>query len=346
MRTRNHSLSAWSLASLLCLGAVSWSPPASAHPAPTVQTALRVNGVTTACGATVAPGDQVCLLFSSNQAGNAVVSIRRGTGTPTVLAQGAVKAGVNYRVCVTAGAADGVVRHFTVTVTNAEGLATSQVCSYAVSDTAGQAAPVVTTGLRVNGVNAACGATVAAGDQVCLLLSSNQSGTAVVSIQKGTGAETVLAQGSVQAGVTYRVCVTAGAADGIARTFTVKVTNASKQTTTATCAYIVGTAGQALPVVTTSLRVNGVAAACGATVASGAEVCVLLSSNQAGNAVVSIQKGTGAPTVLARGAVEAGRTYRVCVTAGAADSITRTFTVAVTNAAGQTGSQTCSYVVK
>jgi len=347
MRTGRRSLSAWSLAYLLCLGAASWSRPASAHPAPTVTTALRVNGVNTACGATVAPGDQVCLLLSSDQAGTAVVSIQKGTGTPTVLAEGSVKAGVTYSVCVTAGAADGLVRHFTVRVTNAEGTSTSRVCSYAVSDTGGQTLPVVTTGLRVNGANTACGATVDSGDQVCLLLSSNQNGTAVVSIRKGTGAETVLAQGSVQAGVTYRVCVTAGAADGVTRTFSVKVTNASGGSTTRTCTYVVnGTSGQTIPVVSTALRVNGVNAACGATVASGAQVCLLLSSNQDGTAVVSIQKGTGTPTILAQGTVLAGRTYRVCVTAGAADGLPRHFTVTVTNSTGQSGTKTCSYAVQ
>ena len=43
-----------------------------------------------------------------------------------------VKAGVTYRVCVIAGAADSVIRLFTVTVTNAADLSKSEQCGYVV----------------------------------------------------------------------------------------------------------------------------------------------------------------------------------------------------------------------
>ena len=55
--------------------------------------------------------------------------------------------------------------------------------------------------------------------------------------------------------------------------------------------------------------------------------------------------GSGADTVLTSGAITAGMTYSTCVTAGAADGQTRTLTLMVTNAAGQTSSQPCSFVV-
>lgn len=214
-----------------------------------------------------------------------------------------------------------------------------------------QTAPTVTTDLLVNGAAAVCGDAVASGSAVGLLLSSSQNGTAVVTVQKGTGTATTLAQGSVTAGSTYRVSVTAGTADGLLRTLTVAVTNASGQSTARTCGYVVGsTAAQAAPVITTSLRVNGAAAECGATVASGSAVSLLLSSNQAGTAVVTAQKGTGtlteSATPLAQGSVAAGATYRVNVTAGAADGLIRTFTVTVTNAAGESTSHLCSFAVQ
>jgi hypothetical protein len=60
--------------------------------------------------------------------------------------------------------------------------------------------PTVTTSLWENGAAAAGGARVAAGNQVHLLFSSNQDGTAVVTVPTGTEAETTLESGTVNAG--------------------------------------------------------------------------------------------------------------------------------------------------
>ena len=99
-------------------------------------------------------------------------------------------------------------------------------------------APTVTiAGLRVNGVNVACGATVHTGDTVCVRFSSDQTASAQVTVVKGTTTSPV-ASGTASAGVNYLSCVTAGTADSIVRTFTVKVTNANG-TDTKTCAYTV-----------------------------------------------------------------------------------------------------------
>src|SRR5262249_35022946 len=50
------------------------------------------------------------------------------------------------------------------------------------------AAPVVTfIGLRVNGVNMACGAMVHTGDQVCVRFQTDQPANAMVTIQKDAG---------------------------------------------------------------------------------------------------------------------------------------------------------------
>jgi collagen type VII alpha len=252
-RKRNSSLGV-GLACLLLLWGTSFSPSlagssgstgqsgqtgTSGQGGPTLTTSLLVNGAAATCGATVASGDAVCVRFSSDQTGTAVVTARKGTGADTTLASGSVQAGVTYRVCVTAGTADGQMRTFTVTVTNTSGQASSQECTFTVGSSSAQGGPTVTTSLLVNGAAADCGATVAAGNQVCVRFSSDQTGTAVVTVRKGTGAETTLASGSVQAGVTYRVCVTAGAADGQTRTFTVTVTNTSGQATSQECAYVV-----------------------------------------------------------------------------------------------------------
>lgn len=107
-----------------------------------------------------------------------------------------------------------------------------------------------------------------------------------------------------------------------------------------------GATGQAAPVVTTSLVVNGAAAACGATVMTGSQVCLQLTSNETGTAVVTLQNENGTSAgATASGSVTAGTTYNVCATAGAADGQTRVFTVTVTNGSGQSFSQQCSYVV-
>jgi hypothetical protein len=346
MRYMRRSRPCIGLASLL----LAWIASGSAsfgQVAPTVTTGLRVNGVAAACGVTVASGNQVTLLLSSNQNGNARVTIRKGTGAAAFLAQGAVTAGLTYRVNVTAGTADDLLRTFTVTVTNSTGQVGSQTCGYIVAGQGGQTLPVVTTDLLVNGGASACGATVASGARVRLLLSSNQNGTARVTIRKGTGADTFLAQGAVTAGAIHWVDVTAGAADGLTRVFTVTVTNNVGGTASQTCSYTVGgQGGQTIPVITTSLVVNGVAAACGATALSGQTVGLRLSSNQDGFAVVTARVGNGPEIPQASGRVTAGLTYRVNVTAGAANGQLRTFTVTVTNNTNQTGTATCSFAVQ
>jgi hypothetical protein len=208
-----------------------------------------------------------------------------------------------------------------------------------------QAAPPVVTilGLRVNGVSAACGATVQSGNRVCVRFSTDQNGSATVSVTKGT-TTTAVASGSVTPGVNYITCVTAGTADNITRTFTVQVTNATTGTGSATCDYkVAATAAMAPTVTILGLRVNGVTAACGASVHAGDQVCVRFSTDQNANATVSVTKGT-TTTVEATGAVIPGVNYITCVTAGTADSVTRTFTVQVTNANG-TRSATCAYTV-
>src|SRR4029077_2277368 len=52
---------------------------------------------------------------------------------------------------------------------------------------------------------------------------------------------------------------------------------------------VAGQTGQTPPAITTSLLVSGTAAACGATAASGAPVCLQFTSDQSGTAMVSIQ---------------------------------------------------------
>jgi hypothetical protein len=334
-----------------------------------------VNGAAAACGITVASGAQVCLRFTSDQSGTALVLIRTGTAADTVLTSGPVTAGALNTACVTAGPADGQTRTFTVMVTNATGQTTSQQCAFVVAAAAkpvggqtgqtgqtvagvsGQAAPILTTRLLVSKTAVACGAIVASGSQVCLQFISDQAGTAVILVRRGTAADTVLTSGPVTAGVINTVCVTAGVADGQTRTFTVMVTNATGQTTSQPCTFVVapvagktggtvgGVSGKAAPVLTAGLLVNGATVACGTTAASGAQVCLRFTSDQSGTALVLVRTGTAADTILTSGPVTAGAINTACVTAGIADGQTRTFTVMVINAAGQTTSQQCAFVV-
>src|SRR5205814_4187371 len=122
------------------------------------------------------------------------------------------------------------------------------------------------------------------------------------------------------------------------------------------CSYVVspvagkkgqvgGVSGQVAPVLTTGLLVNNAAAACGATVTTGAQVCLRFTSDQSGTAVILSRTGAGADTVLTSGSITAGKIGRASCRERAADGVTRTLTLTVTNAAGQTASQTCSYVV-
>jgi hypothetical protein len=203
--------------------------------------------------------------------------------------------------------------------------------------------------LRVNGFITSCGALVQSGDTVCLRFQSDQSGFAQVSIKKDAGSYQLIAQGSVSGGVTYAVCVTAGTADNITRTFKVTVTNSTTGTGTGTCDYtVMGSMPSTAPTLMTSLTVNGTASttACpGTTIVSpGDTVCLLFKSDQNGFAQVFTKKGTSGSQVLrAQGSVTAGVTYSFCVTAGAADGDTRTFTVTVTNGSNLSTSAMCSY---
>jgi hypothetical protein len=92
------------------------------------------------------------------------------------------------------------------------------------------------------------------------------------------------------------------------------------------------------------LRVNGTAAACGASVNTGDEVCVRFSTDQNANARVIAQKDEDTPVTVASGSVVTGVKYITCVTAGTADSIIRKFTVQVTNGNGTNAAQ-CSFTV-
>jgi hypothetical protein len=197
-------------------------------------------------------------------------------------------------------------------------------------------------GLRVNGATAACGATAMSGDQVCLRFKSDQNANATVSVRKGT-TTTVVTNGPISAGVSYVTCVAAGTADNVVRTFTVTASN-SHGTDSETCEYRVAAPSPTPPAVTISgLRVNGVAATCGANVKSWDQVCVRFRSDQNANATVSVKKGA-TTTVVASGSVTGGANYITCVAAGTADKITRTFLVKASNANG-TDTEPCDYTV-
>jgi hypothetical protein len=99
---------------------------------PVLTTSLLINRQRfVECGASVASGSTVHLVFSSNQSGTAEVLIQIEGGAPVLLARGTVSAGVRYAVGVIAGAADGRTRTFTVRVTNPNGTGTA-TCGYVV----------------------------------------------------------------------------------------------------------------------------------------------------------------------------------------------------------------------
>jgi hypothetical protein len=233
------------------------------------------------------------------------------------------------------------------TISTRVGLALATVtllCATALSSSA-QAAlnPFVT-------VEDSCDVQVAVGQRICVQYGYNptagepQRAIGRLTVQKGNNVPVTIFNGEVFAGIPNELCdvVGTGPENRIVR-FTVQT--ATGATETVSCGYIVRSQAQTQPVVTTSLLLNRQSfVECGASVPSGATVHLVFSSSQSGVAEVSIQKEGGSPTLLARGSVSAGVRYAVGVIAGAADGLTRTFTVSVTNANG-TGTATCAYIV-
>jgi hypothetical protein len=197
-----------------------------------------------------------------------------------------------------------------------------------------QAAPTVSIlGLRVNGVNKACGSTVNGGDTVCVRFTTSENGFARVFVTKN-GVKTQTDSGNVSTGFVWLSCVRAGT-DAGTRTFTVEVTgNTSGMVGTSNaCTFVVGTTppptmGPTLTIL--GLVVNDTLKSCGSTVNEGDQVCVRIKSDQDANVTVMVQKGSGTPTTVSSGTVVANtETTTGCVTAGPADGITRTFNVTI-----------------
>jgi hypothetical protein len=212
----------------------------SAHAA--VQPVVTIDG---SCGMNVSVGQRICIQYGYNalatdpQSANGLLTVQKGSGPEVQLFNGQVFANDLNELCdvVGTGPANRIIRF---RVRTADGNLYLASCTYIVG-TGSQTAPVITSRLLVNRREFRdCGGIAGSGQTVHLVFSSNQSGFAEVWIQKETATSpTLLARGSVSAGVNYAVGVIAGAADGRARTFTVKVTNAAGVTGTGTCVYFV-----------------------------------------------------------------------------------------------------------
>lgn len=219
----------------LLLGVVA----SSAHAA--VQPFVTING---SCAVNVSVGQRICIQYGYNaastdpQSATGHLTVQKGTGPEVQLFHWQIFANTPNELCdvVGTGPSDRIIR-LRVTAGGTTYLAS---CTYIVG-TGGQTAPQITTRLLINRERyAECDSIVGSGIPVHIVFSSNQSGTAEVWIQKeNVATPTLLARGTVTAGVNYAVGVIAGAADAFKRTFTVKVTNASGTTGTASCAYIV-----------------------------------------------------------------------------------------------------------
>lgn len=195
------------------------------------------------CDVQVTVGQRICVQYGYNPTAGEPqrvigrLTVQKGSNPPVQVFFGEVFAGIPNELCdlVGSGPEERVVRF---TVQTAAGVSEMASCRYFVR-TQAQNLPAISTSLLINRQRfVECGASVASGSTVHLVFSSNQSGTAEILIQKEGGPQVLLARGTVRAGVRYAVGVIAGAADGRARTFTVRVTNANG-TGTATCAYIV-----------------------------------------------------------------------------------------------------------
>lgn len=235
MRT-SGSRAAPALATLLLL--VGASLASITHAA--INPVLNIEG---GCDVEVRVGQRVCVVYGFNPTGNTspsargLLTVQKGDNAPVQLFNGPLFGAEPGDLCDVVGPGP-EVRVLRLTVTTEAGETETISCSYrAVSQ--GGTGPNLTTRLLVNRqAFVECGSEVRSGNQVCLVFSTDQRGTAEVAIRKGESAEEVIATGSVGTGVFYAVCVIAGAADGETRTFRVTVTSDSGSST-ATCAYIV-----------------------------------------------------------------------------------------------------------
>jgi len=233
--TRSRAGLALAFCLLLCASALASSAHAALNPFVTVEGS---------CGINVSVGQRICIQYGYNptagepQSAVGLLTIQKGSGPQVQLFNGQVFANTPNELCDLVGSSL-EPRTLRFTVRRPDGTSETATCTYTVSSQS-QTPPQLTTRLLINRQTfVACGSHVASGATVHLVFSSNQSGTAEVWIQKeGATSPTLLARGSVSAGVNYAVGVIAGTADGKMRTFTVNVTNAAG-TGTATCAYVV-----------------------------------------------------------------------------------------------------------
>lgn len=234
MRSKCSSRVHLILASLLLLWGGSFRASHAVAPTVTIS-GLEVNGVFQACGSTkiVTGGSTVCVLFSTNQNGFAQAFLSQGTSNARFCSGNVFPRTSPWRCCFTFSSTPiSGTRTITVTVTNSANETGSATCTLTVGS--GSQTQLSGSVRTQNG----CGVTFFNGNTVQVIVNSNMTATARVTLTYPDGSTVILFNSTVGPGDTTVASGTAGGASGT-RTLNLRLTVGSTVFNAPPCTYSV-----------------------------------------------------------------------------------------------------------